>query len=134
VAQKEVIGKNRPCYEKSRGVQNQRHSANLRQIAWKRMEHGLTLLESLFYSGFFGLFLVISEVGSPDYKAKSKHQLPVSCFYVSDAGNESSHFYQLFGNSGFLRKNSWSTSCSGGNVTQYEDKIFGVKIIHSQST
>ena len=48
--------------------------------------------------------------------------------------NESRHVYQLLVNSGFLLKNSWSTSCSSGNVTQYEDKIFGVRIIHSQST
>ena len=40
-AQSEVIGKNQSCYEKSRGVTNQRHSANFRPIAGTLNQHGL---------------------------------------------------------------------------------------------
>ena len=42
-----VIGKNRLCYE---NVTDQRHSSNFILIALKRIEHGLTTLESMFYS------------------------------------------------------------------------------------
>ena len=40
-AQSEVIGKNQSCYVKSRGVTNQRNSANFRPIAGTLNQHGL---------------------------------------------------------------------------------------------
>ena len=48
MAQSEV--KYRSCYEKSRGVKDQSHSANFGPIAWKRIEPGNTILESMSYS------------------------------------------------------------------------------------
>ena len=38
------------CYEKSRGVANQSHSANFGPIAWKQIEPGVPISESMFYS------------------------------------------------------------------------------------
>ena len=49
-AQSEVVGKNQLCYEKSRGVANQSHSANFGPIAWKQIEPGVPISESMFYS------------------------------------------------------------------------------------
>ena len=42
--------KNWSGYKKIIGVTNQRHSANFRLNALKRIEHGLNILESMFYS------------------------------------------------------------------------------------
>lgn len=38
------------CYKKLIGVQNQSHPANFGQIAWKRIQPGVPILEPMFYS------------------------------------------------------------------------------------
>ena len=49
-AQSEVIGQKLVVLRKIGGVKNQSHSANFRPIALKLIEHGVPILESMFYS------------------------------------------------------------------------------------